>query len=119
GRSWDELDGYFTLMLAADDYPGFTFAAGARYEEPSWNLRSIYTGLNSDDPNDYPAWPLAARPFPFGSWTASIDALAGGSAALFDISGTQGAPQLIDVHAVDGTPPAAGSPLRMVILRIQ
>ena len=48
GRSWAELAGFFTRALAADDNPGFTPPAGAKYLVPSWNLRSIYAGFNAD-----------------------------------------------------------------------
>jgi len=119
GRSWDELDGYFTMALAADDYPGFAAPPGARYVVPSWNLRDIDAGLNADFPTDFSAWPLGVHAEAFGRWVQQVPLLAGGSGAFFDLSGSQTAPQLLDVHAPSGEPLAAGHPLRLVILRIQ
>lgn len=119
GRSWDELDGYFTMMLAADDYPGFTPAPGARYEEPSWNLRDIFAGLHQDLPATFEAWPLGVHAEPFGSWTTDVQELAGGSGSFFDISGSQSAPQLLDLHALGGGLLSPGTSLRLAILRIQ
>ena len=119
GRSWDELDGYFTMMLAADNYPGFAQTPGARFEEPSWNLRDIFSGLHADDSRDFDAWPLGVRSFTFGGFVSTVPQLVGGSAALLDISGAQSAPQLLDIHSTSGSPLPPGSALRMVILRIQ
>lgn len=119
GRSWDELDGYFTMALAADDYPGFAAPPGARYVVPSWNLRDIDAGLAADFPTDFSAWPLGVHAEPFGSWVQQVPLLAGGSGAFFELSGSQTAPQLLDVHALSGTPLGASHPLRLVILRVR
>jgi hypothetical protein len=119
GRTWEELDGYFTLALGADDYPGFTPPANARYMVPSWNLRSVYAGLNGDDPTDFVAWPLGTHPVSFGSWTTRVTTLLGGSGAIFDLSGTQTARQLLDLHSLSGAPLDPGHTLRMAIVRIQ
>jgi hypothetical protein len=119
GRTWEEIDGYFSLALAADDYPGFTPPANARYTVPSWNLRNVYAGLSADDPTDFVAWPLHTHPVSFGSWTAQISALLGGSGAIFDLSGTQAGRQLLDLHSLSGAPLDAGHTLRLAIVRIQ
>jgi hypothetical protein len=119
GRNWDELNGYYTMMLAADNYPGFAQTAGALFEEPSWNLRDIFSGLHSDDPPDFAAWPLGVRSLSFGAFTSMVPQLVGGSAAIFDISGAQSAPQLLDVHATSGAALPPGHTLRMVVVRVE
>jgi hypothetical protein len=119
GHTWNELAGYFTLALAADDYPGFTPAAGARYTVPSWNLRSIYSGFATDFPTNFSPWPLGVHAISFGASTTPVGSLVGGAGAFFDLSGTQATRQLIDIHAPGGGAIPATSPLRLLILRIQ
>ena len=47
-RPFTELDGWFTLALLADDYPGFTPPADAKYVFPSFNTPDIFRGAATD-----------------------------------------------------------------------
>ena len=119
GRLWDELDGYFTMAYAADQYPGSTAPANARYIVPSWNLRDIFQGLSYDFPYNFASWPLAAHATAFGTFSTEVDSLAGGSGSIFDISGSLTGRQLLDLHAVSGAVLPLGHTLRMVVVRVE
>src|SRR5262249_552480 len=56
GQSFTSLLADWTMTLIADDYPGFTPSAGAKYTFPGWNTRDIWNGYNKDF--GLPAFPL-------------------------------------------------------------
>ena len=123
GHPYAELNGYFTLSLLADDYPGFSPPNGAKYTFPSWNNPDMFAGLAServtvggtaiDDPT-----PLNSHPVPFGSFDVLVSTLVGGSGSLFDMSGTQAGKQLLELRA-GASPLDPSTPLRLAILRVQ
>ena len=123
GHLYPELNGFFTLSLLADDYPGFTAPSGAKYTFPSWNVPDIMAGLASehltvggiavDDPT-----PLNTHIVSFGSFDVTVPTLVGGSGSLFDLSGTQAGKQLLELREGSGTL-APETPLRLAILRVQ
>jgi hypothetical protein len=87
---------------------------------PTWNLRSIYAGLNA-----LPAWSSRwSRPYPiqpaqlsFGSFVSRVSGLRGGAHAFFEISGPTAGTQLIGLRSTLGT--AVPSNLRIAIARLQ
>ncbi|MDB4914856.1 MAG: hypothetical protein JWM95_2500 [Gemmatimonadetes bacterium] len=119
GVSPDQLFGLWTLSLYADDYPGLT-APSIDIQFPTWNLRSIYAGLNTD-----PTWGSTfTTPFPivpvtvgFGSFASQRRSLRGGANAYFELQGTSAGPQLLNVRSLSGG--AASSNLRIAIARLQ
>jgi len=126
GKVWEEMFGEWALALFADDYPGVTFA-NARLQFPSWNLRDQFRGLCNDfgpclnpfNPGTvYPvAYPFAPRPVSFGAFSTTVNALNAGSFSSWLVSGTQAAPQLLDLRgAAGGEPPGQ---LRLAIVRLQ
>lgn len=116
GRSWEDILGEWSLSLYMDDYPGFV-SANPRVQFPSWNLRSIYAGLNQDDPQNYPfAFPLLPRPVSYGDFNVVVPKLAGGSFAAFLLTGSLQSRQLLQLQNVFGGDPA--SSLRVAIVRI-
>jgi len=126
GRTWEEMFGEWALMLYADDYPGVTFA-NARLQLPSWNLRDQFLGLcgdrgpclNPSNPSSlYPlAYPFRPRARAFGTFSTSVEALGAGTFTSWLISGTQTAPQLLDLRGAFGG--EAPGQLRVAILRVQ
>lgn len=120
GVSLDQLLAGWTLSLAVDDHPLLAAAPSADIQFPTWNLRAIYAGLNTDPATSgyslaYPLVPTAAT---FGSFTpAAITTLRGGGFVTYEISGTQTAPQLIRVEGASGT--ATPSTVRVAVTRIQ
>jgi hypothetical protein len=119
GVSIDQLLGGWALALAADDHPLLAGPASPDIQFPTWNLRSIYAGLNTD-PNASGftlAYPLVPTQLTFGSFTpAAIITLRGGGALWYEISGTQTAPQLLRLQTNGGLP---SSSLRLAVTRIQ
>jgi Bacterial Ig-like domain (group 2)/IPT/TIG domain len=112
GQSFTALLADWTMMLIADDYPGFTPAAGAKYTFPSWDTRSIWTGYNTDLVGRV-LFPLNVNAVTFGSFSLS-GTLAGAAAGLIEMSGTQTSKQLLNLS---GLP--AGTTIRLSILRVQ
>lgn len=126
GHIWEEMYGEWALALYADDYPGVTFANG-RLKFSSWNTRDVFAGLCADlgpctnpasTKNLYPvAYPFTPRRVPFGAFSTTVSALAAGSFSSWLISGSQAAPQLLDLRgAAGGDPPGQ---VRLAIVRIQ
>jgi hypothetical protein len=117
GIPMERLIGEWGLALYVDDWPGLP--AGNAPGFSTWNLRSIYAGLNSD-----PAWrntyttPYPLRPvaLSFGSFSASRTGVRGGAHAFFELSGTQTGPQLLAVTGANGAPPSAL--VRVAIMRL-
>jgi len=126
GHPWEEMFGEWALTMFTDDYPGVTFA-NTRLRFPSWNLRSEFRGLCEDygpckNPantyNWYPlAFPLTPRPLAFGNFSDTVNFLNAASFSTWLLSGTQLAPQLIEVRSTGGGDPP--SQLRIAIVRIQ
>jgi hypothetical protein len=129
GRSWAQLLADWTLASAVDDLPGFT-PARAELTEPSWNLRDVFLGAHTDlgPPSGRPAerqrfvepFPLTPRPLAFGDFAAGAEGgitVMAGSAAYFELSGPQSAPQLLDLRGAAGGAPAPT--LGLAIVRVQ
>jgi len=113
GQTFATLLADWTLTMVADDYPGFTPAAGAKYTFPSWNTRSIWSGFNTDFGAAYPVFPLVVHPYAYGSFSTSVT-LSGAAAAIFDLAGTQTTKQLLDLSSL-----GLSTTIRMSILRVQ
>jgi hypothetical protein len=112
GKRFPELLAPWSLSLYWDEptAPGLS--------HPSWDIRDIFRGINDDFPSSYPAaYPLTRRAENFGAFTAEISELRGGSAALFELSGTPAGTQLLELQGANGgTPPAN---LGVAIMRIR
>jgi len=126
GPVWEGMLGEWALALYTDDYPGVTFANG-RLQFPSWNLRDQFRGLCNDfgpcvnplNPGTlYPvAFPYAPRPVSFGAFSTTVGSLNAGGITSWLVSGTQTAPQLLDLRgATGGEPPGQ---VRLAIVRLQ
>jgi hypothetical protein len=117
GRTFPQLLGSWSLAMAVDDYPGFT-SASALLRFPSWNTRDVFGGMNRDYPNSYTrSFPLNVRTLSFGTFSAEVAQLRAGSAAIFELSGSQPGRQLIEVRSPSGGDPAPT--LRLGIVRVQ
>ncbi|MEO8335918.1 MAG: IPT/TIG domain-containing protein [bacterium] len=115
GVSIDQLLGGWGLALYADDFPGLA-SPSADIQFPTWNIRDIYAGLNSDF-TGYP-YPLVPTALTFGaSAPLSSATLRGGGLKHFEFSGTQSAAQLLRLETDGGGLPLAD--LRIAITRIQ
>ncbi|MES2179458.1 MAG: Ig-like domain-containing protein [Gemmatimonadota bacterium] len=117
GKTWPELLAQFSLMLAADDVANVP----AVYQEASWDLPGIFSGINKDLKNPPPAVPLSMRQSNFGTnFTAGISSLKGGGAMLLKLTGAGGtATQLLDLHGPNGGALGGGSTIGITVLRIQ
>ncbi len=118
GVSIDRLIALWGLALYTDDLPGLAVGAGD-LSFATWNLRSIYAGLNADPVwrSRFPApFPITPVPLSFGSFTAARPGVRGGAHAYYELSGTQGAVQLLRLGGVDGAPlPPSG---RLAVVRL-
>jgi hypothetical protein len=118
GVSLDQLLGGWSLALFADDYPGVA-AFDPDIQFPTWNLRSIYAGLNASPSwtGVYPnAFPIPATQLAPGAFTSSLNAMRGGGAAYFELVGL-GSRQLLNLRGAGGANPSAN--LRIAIARLQ
>jgi hypothetical protein len=125
-HTWEEMFGEWSLTMFTDDYPGVTFS-NPRLQFPSWNLRDQFRLMcvdfgpcqNPANPqNFYPlAFPLAPRPLAFGAFSETVSFLNAASFSSFLLSGSQLAPQLIEVRSTGGGEPP--SQLRIAIVRVQ
>ena len=115
GRPFAEMLADWSLAMAADDYAGVT-PARRELSFPSWQTRDIFAAMH----RDYSAFtrpvPLAARAVRFGGFTGTVS-LRGGTAAIFELSGTQLATQLLELRSPTGGAPPANT--RIAILRVQ
>ncbi|MBL8982563.1 MAG: Ig-like domain-containing protein [Gemmatimonadetes bacterium] len=129
GRPWPELVGLFSMASTADNYPAGTIT-DARLRLPSWNTRDVFSGMNANlvfrnqDGSTTPAfprvWPMNVRATTFGTFSdvlRTVTNLPGSSWAAWELSGTQTAPQVLALRALNGT--LAPSGLGMVVLRVQ
>ncbi|HEX7089977.1 MAG TPA: IPT/TIG domain-containing protein [Longimicrobiales bacterium] len=116
-RPFAELLADFTLALALDDRPGFT-PQRPQLRMPSWHLPDVFAGLNESRPLEFPRpYPLAPRAIAFGDFAVDVPALRAGTASIFELSGTQAAPQLVELTTQGGGPPPAT--LRLHIARVE
>jgi hypothetical protein len=107
----------WALAMALDDYPGFT-PANAKYSFPSWNMRNIFSVLNSESSGYFNrAYPLNVRNVSFGKFAVDVGVLQAGTMSVFEISGTAGPSQMIEVSGFAG----AGFPgeARVRVMRVQ
>lgn len=117
GRTFADMLPEWSLAMALDDYPGFAPAL-SRLQMPSWNLRSVFAGMNTDFPSSYPqAWPLVASQRTFGNFTVDSQVYPG-TASFLELSGSQTAKQLIELKA-QGSSAGAPAELRLAIVRVQ
>ncbi|HEX6574639.1 MAG TPA: hypothetical protein VF042_06670 [Gemmatimonadaceae bacterium] len=117
GKSFAQLFSEFSLAVALDDYPDFT-PSESKYSFPSWNLRSIFAGMNTDFPNLFPSSaPLNIRSTGFGKFTFDFNAVRGGGFSLLQLSGTQANKQLLEFKAANGA--ALSADMRVNIARVQ
>lgn len=117
GKSFPQLLGEFSLAIAIDDYPGFT-PTDPKYSFPSWNLRSILTGMNTDFPGLFPnATPLMLRSSGFGRFGVDVGGVRGGGFSVLQLAGAATSKQLLEFKGASGAPfPAV---MRVNIVRIQ
>ncbi|MFI5311032.1 MAG: Ig domain-containing protein [Gemmatimonadales bacterium] len=125
GHPWEEMLGEWSIGMYLDDEPGFA-PENPHLKFPSWNLRDIWLGLCSDlgpcaNPGNtsqlYPRPnPFQPHAIPFGVFSIN-GSLAGGAFAIFELTGTQAAKQLIEVRSLSGGDPA--STIRLAIVRVQ
>jgi hypothetical protein len=117
GRTFSQLLGSWSLAMAVDDHPGFT-SANVLLRFPSWNTRDVFGGMNRDFPSSYArSVPLNVRTLSFGTFSSDVAQLRAGSAAVFELSGSQPGRQLIEVRSPTGGDPAPT--LRLGIVRVQ
>jgi hypothetical protein len=115
GRPWEEIQGEWSLAQYVDDLTGFV-PANPRLAFPSWNMRSIFAGMNADTSALFnPAFPLVPRAQAFGNFTVTVPLVHGGGFSLFELSGTQTGRQLIQIQGPTGGEPSAR--LRVAIVR--
>jgi hypothetical protein len=119
GATAERLIAGWGLALYADDYPGLG-STNLDVQVPTWNLRNIYAGLNGD-----PAWtgrfptpfPLTATVASAGSFVSPRPGLRAGAHAYYELVGTLGTPQLLQLRGIGG---GAVSPLlRLALLRLE
>jgi hypothetical protein len=117
GKSFPQLLSEYSLAIALDDYPGFT-PTDAKYSFPSWNLRSVFAGMNADFPNSFPApAPLQVRSNGFGKFSVDVSGVRGGGFSVLQLSGAQANKQLLEFKSVNGT--AFPAQIRVTIVRVQ
>lgn len=115
GRPFAELIGDWSLAMAVDDYPNVSVAR-RELAFPSWQTRDIFESMSRDYQGFPRAVPLATRPVTFGSFSGDVT-LRGGTAAIFELSGTQTATQLLELRSILGGAPPAN--IRIAVVRVQ
>jgi hypothetical protein len=122
GEEFASFHPSFMMSLFADDAPGLTPPAGARYTIPSWNMRDMFLGISQDftrGGQSVPAFPLRVRSASPGPFIADVSSLAGGGAAYVQLTGTPSTPQVLDLRAPGAAALPVETPLRLVILRLE
>jgi uncharacterized protein YjdB len=118
GVSIDRLIALWGLALFTDDLPGLP-AGSADLSFATWNLRSIYAGLNAT-----PAWqsrfptpfPIAPVALTAGSFATTRTGVRGGAHAYYLLSSAAAGTQLLSLSGVDGaTIPATA---RIAVVRL-
>jgi hypothetical protein len=114
GVSLEQLMGGWALALYADDYAGLA-SPGDDLKMPTWNFRSIYSGLATDF--GFPNYPIVPEALTIGAiGTVSTPSIAGGGVKYYELSGMHGAAQILKLQgAGGGTLP---STLRVAIARL-
>ena len=115
GRPFAELIGDWSLAMAVDDYPEVLIAR-RELSFPSWQTRDIFAAMNRDYEGFPRTVPLATRPVTFGAFTGGVT-LRGGTAAIFELSGSQAATQLLELRSPGGGAPPAN--VRIGIVRVR
>jgi len=119
GTSIDQLLGNWALSLYADDFNA-TALSNPLLQMPTWNLRSIYAGLNTD-PNASGftlAYPLVPTALTFGTFApTAVTTLRGGGVVWYEITGTQSQGQLLRLQTNTGGLPSTS--LRIAVARLQ
>lgn len=116
GRPWEEMQGEWSLAQYVDDLPGFS-PVNPHLAFPSWNLRSIFAGMNADSPTQFTvAFPLVPHPVSFGVFAYPVESVTGGGFSLFELSGSQTGRQLIQLQGAGGGDPS--QKLRIAVVRI-
>jgi hypothetical protein len=120
GKPMAEMGLDWAMTLYLDDMPGFT-PQRTQLTFPSWNLRDLYAGMRTDFCDLIGSYcaspPLTPRAVAFGNFTSTVDLLRGGSTALFELSGTQTLPQILELRGVGAQP--LPTSLRVQIVRTQ
>ena len=116
GIPFDIMLPQFHYALQYDDIAGITPAAPWQHIA-SWNMRDIYAGLNADFGPSFAPDPLLDHALAFGNFSVNVNSMRGGTAAHFEISGSQSAAQLIALQAQNGSAPDPR--LRMSVFRVQ
>jgi hypothetical protein len=117
GKSFAELLGPWSLSLHMDDFQFlYQVSTPPELSQPSWNTRDIFRGLSEDFYSFSYHYPLAGWDVPFGSFTADVPHLRGGSAAFFFLGGEQADNQALQLRGSGGGAPPAS--LRMSIIRL-
>jgi len=116
GVPYEDMLPLFHYALRYDDAPGITPTAPWQHIA-TWNFPTVFAGLHTDFPSAIEADYLLDHPTAFGTFAFDIDLLRGGTAAHFELSGTQSATQLLAFESQDGGPPPAA--LRMTVFRVQ
>lgn len=113
GRDFGDMLGTWTLSIVMDEQD----PEDPELAHPSWNLRDIYSGLNQNLPQSFPAeFPLAGWQFNYGEFDQAFE-VQGGSAAFFSLVGQSQGQQLLELLALDGGD--APSNLGLAIVRVQ
>ncbi len=118
GRPFRDMLADFTLAIAVDNHPsGVTTTPELSF--PSWNTRDVLGGFHTDISADfYPSlWPLQTRAVSFGNFDVDVGGIRGGTASIFQLTGSGGDRQLIELLSPAGT--AAPAALGLAIVRVQ
>ncbi|MEX0907718.1 MAG: hypothetical protein WD054_05260 [Gemmatimonadota bacterium] len=115
GRTFEELLPQWATAVLLDDRPLAPQVPGWFIE--SWDLRSVYSGLNREQPTLFPTtFPLRVHALSYGNSAAEVSAVRGGGAAFFELSGPPAGPQALGFSGLGGT--ALPSSFRVVIVRL-
>jgi hypothetical protein len=121
GRSFADMLPEWTMANVLDDYPGWvpSGAISTRMKQLSWDFRNVFAGYKTDFTTQvtWQSWPLVPLTQSFGAFTRNA-AVKPGTSAIFEISGTASAKQLLELKAQSGTA-AAPAELRITIVRVQ
>jgi hypothetical protein len=108
----------WAVALTLDDDPAFS-PLETIHTMPSWNLRSVFSGLNGDGwsgTNPFPqAFPRGVRAVGFGVFELAIPTVRGGSASVFELSGPRTGRQLLELTSPGGST----SNLYMKVVRVE
>jgi hypothetical protein len=115
GRTFASMLPEWLMSMALDDRPGVPPSGGVDF--PSWNMRSVFAGLNTDFQATYTAvFPLAVTAVSYGNFLVGSSVVPG-SGGFTELSGPMGAPQLLELRASGGGP--APDQLGIAIFRIE